>query len=235
MKVSIVVPTYNESLRIGASLHKIEDYLNKNKFDYEIIVVDDGSTDKTALIVKKFKNSKVKLISYASNRGKGYAVKQGMLAATHDWILFTDADLATPMEELENFLKFQNYDVLIGSRAMKDSKILIHQPWYRELGGKIINFFVRFTALPGIKDTQCGFKLFRKAAAQAIFPKQTINGFGFDIEILYIARKKGFKIKELPIQWSNNPDTKVKPLKDGLRILIDLAKIRLNDLRGVYD
>lgn len=235
MHLSIIIPAYNEELRIKATIEKILVFLKNKKWIYEIIIIDDGSTDKTALIAKQFEKSNVKLISYKSNRGKGYAVKTGVLAAGKDWILITDGDLSTPIEELENFFKYSDYDILIGSRTIKDSKILIHQPWHRELGGKVINFFVQLLALPGIKDTQCGFKLFKKAAAETIFSKQTINRFGFDVEILYIARKKGFKIEELAIQWSNNPNTKIKPLKDGLRILIDLVKIRLNDLRGVYN
>ena len=257
-RISIIIPTYNEEKVISATLNKIIDYCERKGFDYEIIIVDDGSTDDTLAIAKKFSSptstllsaststllsagtsnllsvNKIKILENKVNRGKGYAVKCGALEAKKDWILFTDADLATPIEELENFSRFQNYDILIASRALAGSRILSHQPRFRELGGRFINFFVRWLAVPGIKDTQCGFKLFRSSAAKKIFEKLTIDRFGFDIEVLYIAHKYGFKIIELPVTWSHQPNTKVSPIKDGFRILWDLVKIKINDFRGLY-
>ncbi len=234
-KISVIIPAYNEASRIGETLRKIVRYLESKKFDYEIIVVDDGSSDGTAEIVRGFKNSRLKLLENKINRGKGYAVRYGMLEAKKDWILFTDADLSAPIEELDNFIKFTSqYDVVIASRALKNSKILIRAPWYRELGGKLINLAVQVFVLPGIHDTQCGFKLFRREAAQKIFPKQTLNNFSFDVEVLYLVRKYGYKILELPVSWSNSPNTKVKPFRDGLRLLFDLIKIRINDLKDLY-
>src|SRR3989344_4312858 len=229
--VSVIIPAYNEEKTIESALIKISTYLGKKGYDYEIIVVDDGSKDQTLTIAKKLASPKIRILENGVNRGKGYAVKCGVLHAQKDRVLFTDADMATPIEELENFSRFQNYDILIASRALPDSKILSHQPRFRELGGRFINFFVRWLAVPGIYDTQCGFKLFRQEAAKKIFPLQTINRFGFDIEVLYIARKHGLTIKELPVTWSHHPNTKVSPIKDGLRILWDLIKIRTNDLR----
>lgn len=243
--LSIIIPAYNESGRIVKTLESILNYLKNKKFEAEIIVVDDGSTDTTKTVIEKFGsdirllsngvNPHIYLISVGVNRGKGYAVKQGMLAAKGEWVLMTDADLSTPIEELDRFLARDGCEVLIASRALRGSRILTHQPFYRELGGKLINFFVRLIALPGVSDTQCGFKLFRGEAARNIFERLTIDGFGFDIETLYIARKLGFKIIELPVVWSNSPNTKVHPLRDGLRILNDLVIIRKNNLKGVYE
>lgn len=235
MKITIIIPAYNEERRIGATLEKVLAYLGQKKISFEIIVVDDGSQDKTLEIVRKIDGSEIKILENKSNRGKGYSVKRGMLEAQGDWILFTDADLSTPIEELEKFLRHENFDILIASRDLPESKLVVPQPWHRKLGGRLINFFVQALILPGIKDTQCGFKLFRQEAAKKIFPKQTIEGFGFDIEILYIARKLGFKIKELPVAWLNNPETKVRPIKDGLKILQNIFQIKINDRRGRYN
>lgn len=234
MRLSIVIPAYNEEFRIEKTINKILAYLNSKQWDFEIIVVDDGSTDRTYEIVSEFKNDKIKSLKNNKNVGKGGTVKRGVLASQSSWILFTDADLSTPIEELEKFLKFQDYDVLIGSRALKESNILAHQPFYRELSGKIFNLFVKLLVIRNIHDTQCGFKLFKRSAAQKIFKKQTLNGFGFDVEDLYIAKKEGYKIKEVPVSWFNSKDTKVKFLKNSFEMLIDLFKIRLNDFRGVY-
>lgn len=240
--ISVIIPAYNEEKTIEQALKKTSDYLEQQKHDYEIIVVDDGSADHTLEIAKKISlptstllsAGKIKILENKVNRGKGYAVKRGILEGAKEWILFADADMATPIEELENFLRHSNYDILIASRALPDSRILTHQSKFRELGGRAINLFVRLLFLPGIWDTQCGFKLFRSSAAKKIFPLQTIDRFGFDIEVLYLARKHGFTIKELPVTWSHQPNTKVNPIKDGLRILWDLVKIKINNLRGLY-
>lgn len=233
--LSIVIPAYNESARIVKTLENILSYLKDKKFETELIVVDDGSSDATKAIVEKFSERGIRLISNGTNHGKGYAVKRGMLAAKGDWILFTDADLSTPIEELDRFLELHDYDILIASRALRDSRIITHQPFYREFGGKLINFFVQLIALPGIKDTQCGFKLFRKNCAQKIFARQTLNGWGFDAEILFIAKRLGCRILELPVLWKNDPDTKVKPFQTGFRMLMDLVRIRVNAIKGRYD
>ncbi|HEY4475659.1 MAG TPA: dolichyl-phosphate beta-glucosyltransferase [Candidatus Paceibacterota bacterium] len=236
MKLSIVIPAYNEESRIGKTLQRVIGYLENYNPDYEILAVNDGSSDKTETAVKKYQNGKIKILENKTNRGKGYSVRQGILAASGAWILFTDADLSTPIEELDNFLRSgKDFDVIIGSRGIKGSKILARQPLYRELGGKLVNFFVRLAILPGIKDTQCGFKLFRREAALQIFKRQKLDRWSFDVEIIYIARKKKLKILELPVRWENNPETKVAALRAGLRMLFDIIKIRINDLKGLYE
>ena len=234
MMLSIVIPAYNEEPRLKKNIEKVISYLNTKPWSSEIIVVDDGSTDKTSEVISEFKNSQIRFLKNEGNRGKGYSIKRGVLEARGDLILCTDADLSTPVEELDKFLEYRDYDILIGSRALKNSKIIIPQPLYREYAGKFFNLLVQITVMHGIKDTQCGFKLFKKPAAQKIFKQQTIRGFGFDVEILYIGKKLGYKIKEIPVNWSNNRDTKVKFLKHSFEMLIDLFRIRLNEFLGIY-
>lgn len=232
MKLSIVIPSYNEEKRIKTTLESIKGYVNDKKLNAEIIVVDDGSKDNTRKICEK-KN--VKLNNKRKNKGKGYSVKEGMLLAKGDYILFSDADLSTPIEELDKFLNYiDRYDVVIGSRALKKSRIFVKQPLYRVLMGKFFNLLVRLFVVRGIKDTQCGFKLFSKRAAKEIFIRQKLNGFGFDVEILFITQKKGFKIKEVPVVWKNAEGTKVNPIKDSLKMFFDILKIRYNSLLGLY-
>jgi dolichyl-phosphate beta-glucosyltransferase len=170
------------------------------------------------------------------NRGKGFSVKNGFMHAKGKLLVFSDADLSTPIEEVSKLLNYYNegYDVVIGSRGMKDSDIQIHQPWYRELMGRIFNFFVVLLAIHGFKDTQCGFKGFRREAALEICMRQRMEGFSFDVEMLYIAKKLGYRIKEVPIQWFDSPQTKVNTLKDSRKMFMDLLRVRINDWKGVY-
>ncbi|MEM4282384.1 MAG: glycosyltransferase family 2 protein [Candidatus Woesearchaeota archaeon] len=232
--LSVIIPAYNEEKRIGNTLKRISSFLDKKKFSYEILVVNDGSSDKTLDVACRFKN--VKVISYDKNRGKGYAVRKGMLAARGDLLLFSDADLSTPIEELDRFLRFIDaYDIVIASRALKGANIKLRQPFYREFIGKLFNALVQLLVLRGIKDTQCGFKLFTRSAAKKIFSKQCINGFGFDVEVLYLARKYNLKIKELPVTWVNSADSKVRLVRDAIRMLRDMLQIKLNDMWGKYN
>lgn len=229
--LSIVIPTYNEANRIGKSLNRILEYLDYQNYHSELIIVDDGSSDETEAIIQSLSKNddRLKIIQYTPNRGKGYAVKTGMLAAKGKFVLFSDADLSTPIEEIETFLKLineQQYQIIIGSRGLAESQILRHQPWFREKMGKMFNWFVQFLVIPGIKDTQCGFKLFRSDILAPLFSNQTIDRFSFDVEILFLARKLGFKIKEEPVRWINSPATKVNPITDASRMLIDLIRIR---------
>lgn len=231
MKISIIIPAYNEEDRIGKTLDRIMKYLNKKRIPNEIIVVDDGSKDRTREVTRKFKG--IILTPKRRNRGKGYSVKEGVLMSKGDYVLFTDSDLSTPIEELDRFVEeIKEFDIVIGSRALKESSV--KSSWYKILLGRIGNFFISLLAVKGIKDTQCGFKLFRKETAKKLFEKQKTDGFGFDFEILYLAQKFGFLIKETPVKWVNSKESKVKAI-DYPKTLIELLKIKLNDVRRLYD
>lgn len=233
--LSIIIPSYNEEKIISRTLTKIIDFLDKKDINYEIIVADDGSKDKTREIVKKFNNAR--LTKKRRNKGKGYSVKQGVMLAKGDYILFSDADLSTPIEELDKFMNIINkgYDIVIASRNLKESIIPVKQPFFRRILGKTFPLLVNFIILPGFKDTQCGFKLFKKETAKKIFKKQTLNGFSFDVELLFIAKRYNYKIKEAPVTWSNALDSKVNPINDSMRMFLDILKIRLNNIKGRYD
>lgn len=236
--LSIVIPAYNEEAVIEKTLREVVGYLEGKSLSYEIIVVCDGCKDNTASIAEGFVkvNDRISVIDRKTNMGKGFSVKEGCLNAKGEYVIFTDADLSTPIEEVEKLLKWlkSNYDIAIGSRGLKESDIKIHQPWYRETMGKIFNLFVQILVMRGIKDSQCGFKGFKKEVAQKIFRKQTINGFGFDVEILYIARKFGYRIKEVPVRWLNRKESRVNPLIHSIQMLTDLIRIRFLDRKGTY-
>jgi len=233
--ISVIVPAYNEENKISRALVEISSYFANKKMSYEIIVVDDGSQDTTPKIVKDFEKDdpNVRFIANDSNRGKGYSVKKGCIFSSGDLILFTDADLSTPISELETLLLWiqHGYDIAIGSRALRDSEIARHQPGYRELMGKTFNLIVQALLLPGFKDTQCGFKLFKKSVMAYVVKRQTLDGFCFDVELLSLAKRAGFRIKEVPIKWYNNPQSKVSPIQDSLRMFRDIFRIRLNTIR----
>lgn len=236
--LSIIIPAYNEEKRLIPTLRKICAYLSRQDFSYEIIAVDDGSSDDTLKIMKDFarSNEHVVVLSNGQNRGKGYTVRNGMLAAQGRYVFFTDADLSTPIDEIEKCLPYleNGYDVVIGSRSLPDSDIVIHQPWYRETMGKIFNLLVNIVLLKGIIDTQCGFKGFKREAAQRIFSRCMINGFSFDVEALYLARKCNLKIKEVPIRWENSTLSKVSPIKHSIQMFKDLLGVKIKDLQGLY-
>lgn len=234
--LSLVIPTYNEEKRIGPTLNKIIPYFKTKNYDYEIIIVD-GSEDNTIGVVKKFKNPNIKIIKTKQKLGKGIKVKIGMLESNGNFIFFSDTDLSVPIEEIERFLTyFKAYDVVIASRCMPKSKIEIKQPFYRRLLGKIAKYPISFVISNKnqIKDTQCGFKGFTKKVANKLFKKQTINGGMFDVEILYLANKYGYKIKELPITWRDNHSSRINVMKCIFFDPIDLIKIKINNLRGLY-
>lgn len=227
MEISIIIPTYNEEKIIEKSISKIISFLENKKFDYEIIVVDDCSKDRTKCIINNLNSKKIILIENKKNMGKGYSIKKGMLNAKKNLVLFSDADLSTPIEELNSLLKYiDDYDIVIGSRRMKKSVIKIKQPFYRRLPGKMFPILVNFIILKDIRDTQCGFKLFKRDVAKNVFKKQRIRGFCFDVEILYLAKNAGYKIKEVPITWNNFADSKVNTITDSIKMFIDLVKIR---------
>ncbi len=236
--LSVVVPAFNEETRLRVSLPALFDVVAKTFSKFEIIVVDDGSSDKTAEIVLSYatKQPCIRLIRYETNRGKGYAVRTGVLASKGDLVLFSDADLSTPFTEIEKLLPAldDGVDVAIGSRAVKDAVLVKRQPVYRMLMGKTFNKFVQFLATPGISDTQCGFKLFTKQAAFNLFSDCLIDGFGFDVEVLFLARRRGFLIQEVGVDWINDSDSRVHPITDSARMLRDLFVIRRNAWLGSY-
>ena len=236
--LSIVIPAYNEGKKISATLSSMNEYLRKQDFSYEILVVDDGSTDNTADVVKKLEKKIVglRLVANKKNHGKGYVVRQGMLEANGQYRLFTDADNSTTLDHLDKFwpeIK-NNYDIVIGSIEVAGSKIHEEAAWYRRFLGRVSKYIIRAIAgLWKIKDSQRGFKLFTDKAAKSIFPKQTIERWGFDIEVLVIAKKKKFKVKELPVNWSNPGESKVT-LGDYVRTFQELLKIKYNLITGKY-
>jgi dolichyl-phosphate beta-glucosyltransferase len=233
--LSVVVPAYNEAARLPRTLARLDAYLRENHPDHEILVVDDGSTDGTADVVRGTGLPALTVIEYAPNRGKGHAVRRGMLAARGSRRLMTDADLSTPIEDLERLWAALDAgaDVAIGSRALSDSNVVVRQPWYREGVGRLFNVFVRLLVLPDLRDTQCGFKLFTAAAAEAAFTPALLDGFCFDVETLYIARRRGLRIAEIGVTWRNDVATHVGLRRGGLAFL-DLVAIRANGARGRY-
>ena len=244
-QLSIIVPAYNEADRVLPTLARMVEYMEARGQSYEIIVVDDGSRDKTRDVVNQFaaKNSTVRLEIYNDetgkplNKGKGFAVRTGILASRGAFVLFSDADLSTPIEEVEKLLPLiesGKCEVAIASRAMAASNLAIHQPWYREMMGRTFNAFVQRIAVPGIKDTQCGFKLFGCEAAQRIFRKARIDGFGFDTEVLFLARKYGYRVLEVAVTWRHQDESRVSPLVAPFQMLRELVQVRRNDNRGLY-
>lgn len=229
--LSVVIPAFNEERRLPPTLIEMIDYFEARKTKYELVVVDDGSSDQTSEIVRKFERLKpqVHLLRLPENHGKGYAVRTGMLNASGKRVIFADADGASPIEEifrLEEALE-QGAEVAIGSRAMKSEETKVITNFFRKFSGRIFNFFVNQFLLPDVADTQCGFKMFSSKAARFIFERQSSVGYAFDVEILYIARRAGFKVAEVPINWHNVPGSKVNVLFDGLRMLRDIIAIRL--------
>lgn len=227
MDLSFIIPAYNEATRIERSLETALEYFDDASYTWEIIVVDDGSDDRTCEIVEQFSGRGVRLLRQSQNQGKGAAVRRGMLDGTGKARIFSDADFSTPVEETARALELLGEcDVAIGSRAIDRSSVEVHQPWYRETMGKVFNLFVQALAIPGIKDTQCGFKAFRAEAAQEIFSRSRIDGFSFDVEALYIARRLGFSIVEYPVRWINDERSTVNPVTDSIRMFGELVRIR---------
>lgn len=235
--LSIIIPAFNEEKRLPGSLEKIQAFVEAQPYLTEVIVVDNGSTDGTAEVVRGWEQALPTLrLIQESRRGKGLAVRTGMLAAKGSYRFFADADLSMPIEEVNKFLppQLDAFDVAIGSREVPGAK-RYDEPGYRHLVGRMFNALVRFLALPGLQDTQCGFKCFRAEVAEAIFPLQTLEGMSFDAEVLLIARKQGYKIREVPINWYFNPDSRVRLVKDSLRMALDLLVMRRNARLGLYD
>lgn len=227
--LSIVLPAYNEALRIVPTLDRVIAWASKQSFGTQIIVVDDGSKDRTCEVVEGYaqKHANVSLLRNGRNRGKGYSVGHGVSRAEGELILFSDADLSTPIEEFTQLeARLEGVDVAIGSRAKAESQLDKRQPLYREGMGRAFNFLVRTLVFPGISDTQCGFKLFRAEAAKRIFALRHIDGFAFDVEILYIARRLNYAIHEVPITWVNDEASRVHPVKHSLQMAKDILRVR---------
>lgn len=238
-EISIVVPAYNEGTRIENALERIFTCVDQRGWDAEVLVVDDGSSDQTASIVKRWMEThpRLHLIQNPGNRGKGYSVRNGLLQAAGEIVMFTDADLSAPMEEAERlFSAIQSgADVAIGSRWLDRARQTIHQPLYRQFFGRCFNWITRTVMGLPFKDTQCGFKAFRRSAAQVIFRLQTIERWGFDPEILFIAQKLGYEIREVPVTWGHDERSRLSYLRDGMKMLEEMAIIRSNSFAGRYD
>jgi dolichyl-phosphate beta-glucosyltransferase len=229
--LSVIIPAYNEAVRIENTLRSLQEYFSNQSYKVELFIVDDGSFDDTVKLSSKFKDGilKLKILKNECNKGKGYSIKRGVMEAEGKIICFMDADYKITINEIEKIIPYfsQGYEVVIGSRALHGSIIKIAQPFHRRLGGKLMHIIVRGSvSLNNIQDTQCGFKFFSKKAALEIFRKQKIDGYMFDVEILCIAQKLGYKIKEVPIEWMNDPDSRLKLLRDSTRSVFDLWRIR---------
>lgn len=237
--LSIIIPAYNEETRLPATLDRILEYLRGQEWAFiEVLVVDDGSKDGTAEIARQYRSraAAVQLVSNPGNRGKGYAVRNGMLKAKGVWRLFTDSDLSAPIEELDKLFAAAEKEkalVSFGSRALDRSLVSVHQPWARELSGRVFNLVMRLVMRLPFRDTQCGFKLYHAEAAAKIFSRQRLDGFGFDVEDLFLARKLGLKAVEVPVRWANVEGTRVS-LTSGIKAFWDLVVIRWHQLVGRY-
>ena len=235
--LSIIIPSFNEEQRLPDTLRKIAAYVRERRPDTEVIVVDDGSTDKTAAVARSYQARipLLRVLSNGTNRGKGFSVRHGSLEARGNIVLFTDADLSSPIEEGEKLLaRLATHDVAIGSRAVDRSLIETHQSAFRESAGIVFNRIVRIILRLPFVDTQCGFKAFRRERCRIIFEQQTIERFGFDPELLYLARHHGLSTIEVPVRWAHSPATKVSMLKDSVQMFLDVFVIRWNALRGRY-
>lgn len=239
MKISIVIPAFNEESKLFNNVKIVLDYCRNNFSQSEVILVNDGSSDKTLEIMKHLAQDyhEIAVIDNIARKGKGYSLRKAMIYATGDYVCFTDADLSAPIWQLKKLLDQieKGFDVVIASRALANANIEIHQPWYRENMGRTFNLFVRMTTPLKFRDTQCGFKVLRKEAVEKIVPMTTLNGFCFDVELLYIAKKIGLKICEVPVVWRHGAETKVRWFFDSVIMLLELFEIKYNSWTGKYE
>ena len=236
-QLSIIVPSFNEEVRLPASLQLIAAYVSSANRSTEVLVVDDGSKDRTAEVAASFADRipNLRVLRNGENRGKGYSVRHGMQEARGEYVLFSDADLSAPIEEADKLLSaLRQYDIAIGSRAMNRDLIDVHESLFREFAGIIFNRIVRIVLWLPFVDTQCGFKAFRREPCRIIFEQQRIERFGFDPELLYLARHHGLKATEIPVRWSHSPATKINMMRDSIQMFIDVFTIRWNSLLGRY-
>lgn len=234
--LSLIIPAHNEETRLPETLKQVIEYASQQTYSMEILVVENGSVDKTYEIAQDFamRHPQVRVLQNPQS-GKGRAVQQGMLAAQGEYCFMCDVDLSMPIDEINQFLPpaLDGVDVAIASREAQGA-VRYGEPYYRHLVGRIYNGLIRFLALPGLQDTQCGFKCFRRAVANDLFPRQTLSGWSFDVEILFIARLLGYKVVEVPIHWHYSPNSKISVVRDSFKMGADLITIRLNALRGIY-
>lgn len=235
--LSIVIPAYNEENRLPNTLEQVFHFLEKQPFASEILVVENGSNDRTFEIAQEYANRLQNVrVLHSEQRGKGRAIQRGVKAAVGEYVFMCDADLSMPVEEIHKFIppQLQNVDIAIASREAHGS-IRYNEPYYRHFTGRVFNTLIRLLVLPGLQDTQCGFKCIRAQVARDIFPYQTLTGWAFDVELLFIARRHGYRIVEIPIDWYFNADSKISVIRDSLRMFLDLLRIRRNARRGLYD
>jgi dolichyl-phosphate beta-glucosyltransferase len=239
MLYSLVIPAYNESARIGATLDRVLAHIAAREWDAEVIVVNDGSRDDTAEIIRSYelRHPSVRVLENPGNRGKGYSVRNGMLHASGDVLLFSDADLSSPIEEADKLLAAirDGADVAIGSRWLESDLQTERQPILRQIVGRVYNILLRIILGFRFKDTQCGLKAFTREAAERIFPRQQIERWGFDPELLFLARRFGFNIAEIPVEWAHDDRSKINPLADGVQMFVEMLTIRWNSISGRYD
>lgn len=226
--LSVVIPAYNEAERLAPGLRKATDYLRARGLSYELLVVDDGSRDATVQVAERFGADGVRVLRHERNRGKGGAVRTGVLASRGQRVLLSDADFSTPIEEVEKLESLlEEVPVVLGSRAVEGSNIRERQPIYRELMGKTFNLFIRMLGVRGISDTQCGFKLFQGDVARSLCADLTIEGFAYDVELVWLAQRRGHRVAEVGVVWDNSPDSRVDPIRSSLSMLRDVIRIRL--------
>jgi dolichyl-phosphate beta-glucosyltransferase len=235
--LSVVIPAYNEEKIIKKNLRKIMTYLDKKKYTWQIVAVDDGSRDKTSKQVKKIKTKRIKLITFEKNQGKGAALKKGFEEATGEYIIFMDSDLSVPLNHIDNLLGYfqKGYEVVIGSRRVEGSKIEVHQPIMRESMGRVFTYLTRKIAGVNLRDFTCGFKGFTREAGKRIFGLSRVKRWSYDAEILFLANKFGYQIKEVPVSWKNRPESRVVLGVDTFTSFRDLLVVRLNYILGKYN
>ncbi len=234
--LSIIIPAYNEEPRIVDTLRNVVDYLSRQSYSWEVVLVNDGSTDATEKLARVFTQTHPNVhLMNVSHGGKGWAVRHGMLWATGEYRFLCDADLSMPIEQISRFLPpaAVDFDIVIASREVSGAQ-RIGEPYKRHFMGRIYNFLVRLLAVPGVSDTQCGFKCFRGKVANELFSLQRLHGFAFDVEILFMARKRGIRVREVPIDWYYRAESKVRPITDSVSMGRDILKIRWHNVRGIY-
>ena len=226
--ISVIIPAYNEAERLGSTLGQAVDYLSRRGYSYELLVVDDGSRDRTVEVAEGFAGNGVRVIRHETNRGKGAAIKTGLLASTGERVLLSDADASTPITELEKLERWlPEAPVVLGSRAVAGADIRQHQPFYRELMGKTFNLIIRILGVRGLADTQCGFKLLEGDVAREVGAELSIDGFAYDVELVWLARRKGHRVVEVGVVWVDSPDSRVDPIRSSLAMLRDVIRMRV--------